>query len=1376
MAAVAIGLWCLSPNPGYTQSDAWPTTGSWIEMLNSGSTLTTSALPVAPEPDRYQGQIPLRSHFTRSDGDGRLFFFGVDGNVYDKDGYLIADGSQVPGCTECLHPGCMEFQAVPVPGSCDLFYLIRTSGQSESVLGAQVHISILDLSAENPRWPGRFGRVWQAGDVPSGHPLENWFLTSNPGPGGYSVLLGTGSEFQKGSVPIVRVIDPTGTGDQLFMYSIFGNYVYTHRITSTGIVAVNTNYNGRMKIHVTNTPGVDRSQSCDADAAIGPNGEIMLTVAGPSLYKWLPATDQLVASYPLLIFRFNATTGALIDISGHLKLDESPSPDFNTNAVPVGVPQNTVRTGLKGCSIVDGGNKILLTGWEKIGSDAYPSIGLWDLATEQWTDLVDQFGITDVIGLVNVRLHRNAFPGTGEESIFFPKPNGLAALKSTEDIGQLDFVPNVDLSGTISVPPYTPPAGLGSGVEAPVRFLNAEITTDTYAERFADVDGACCDFRTAITARPGMTITQNTLWTATNNPFGNASTVTFAQDLVVASGATLTINGITVQFAPQAKLVVSRGARLNGNNSTFTSSCVRWPGIRVEGNTSNTYQGNHPGLPQDAEQGQAHLDHCTVENARYGVWCARETFEDVPDAAYYGGFVRALYSTFRNCITGVHISDYHRFDGNNPGTGPELPNRSLLAGCFFLTNEDWPGGAPVAMGVIQDVRHVRFFNCNFANEAPQLFPPDQTGTGLFLFDALVYVDGSGNPAQSYFRNFNKAVFNASGQFNPVRVQEMHFENNVYGIFDLGTSFAEYGHNTFLVPDQGTAPERRVGMYLWESKEFIIEENTFEGVGQEESVGIYFYGQQASPKGSAPPEDWTYDEERIYNNTFSNLKAGTVVDGLHRGNAQTSVDFGLQLLCGDYTDNTMDVALNARSLVRPNQGIVEDDGDDNRLAGNRYFTADCPSELNDWIFDDDWHEVEGYWGMVVNYKRHQLPNDIVDVSCPNEEDLNDLPIPFSGEFSKTLHCANGVYPMLQGNLGARRTAYNQARSLLTAAIDAFNGTVDLGQTPNLVEAIQQQNPSLSSAYLRDLLLSKHPLSDEVLQMVIAREVPLDPWHLTQVLLQNSPLSTGVWRMVQSEEVLPSFFEGMVEAAQQGGGLTLKQALELEISERRLQLAENRHVLGALYARDTVDTPLDSLTGIWLYDKDPGNAARRLEALIRLGQYSQAQALLNSTMANHMGKEIYQDLLTMHSATGGDWALLSSSDRIALQDHAGSGRTGAAWAAAILSSIREEVPALPVRFPVHTKSRRASGTRLPTGNALLTAIACYPNPTSGNTFVTYPSYLDGSTMLLTDSKGALVKAWTLRGAGVMDVGTVELPDGLYLMSIAGTAYSTKLTVQH
>ncbi|HNU57056.1 MAG TPA: hypothetical protein PKN30_10735, partial [Flavobacteriales bacterium] len=693
--------------------------------------------------------------------------------------------------------------------------------------------------------------------------------------------------------------------------------------------------------------------------------------------------------------------------------------------------------------------------------------------------------------------------------------------------------------------------------------------------------------------------------------------------------------------------------------------------------------------------------------------------------------MRASFTTFRNCITGVLVTDYHRFDGNDPAEGPEMPNRNFFAGCVFETTEDWPDGAPFAMGMLQNVRHVRFLNCSFANEAPEVFTSGAKGTGLWLDHALAYVDGSGNAQQSFFRNLDMGVYNASGLFNPVRVQRMHFESNWTGIFDANSNSPEYGSNTFHVVDPAVPEVAGVGIYMWETKDFTVEDNTFTGNQEANTVGIYFYGQQAGPKGSAP-EDWTYYEERIYNNSFTGLQGGTVVDGVHRGDASTDVDYGLQLLCGDYTDNQLDIALNARSLIKPNQGTPPSNLDAGQLAGNRFFNIDC-NDSRDWTFDDLWNDVEGNMSTLINYKRHETPFILTGVECAGLPDLHDIEIAGSGTFNKTAHCGNGEYPIQQGSLGDRRGAYIAVKSLLTAVINTYEGTVDLGEKPDLIEAIQQQDPVLSSAFLRDLLLSKHPLSDEVIGLALAREVPLDPWHLTQVLLQNSPLSQGIWRNVQGDELLSPYFLAMVAQAQQGNGLTMKQALELEISERRAELAAHKRVLGAIYARDTTDTPVDSLAALVLYDKDPENAARRLEALIRLGRYPEADALLRDGMAKHLGREIYEDILAMHQATGGEWVSLGQSDREQLRIHAESGRTGAAWAWSILTSLKEEVAQPPVRFPVHTKNRRTVATYEPTGADAEPTIACFPNPSNANSFVTYPSFLDGSTLLLMDAKG-------------------------------------------
>lgn len=46
-------------------------------------------------------------------------------------------------------------------------------------------------------------------------------------------------------------------------------------------------------------------------------------------------------------------------------------------------------------------------------------------------------------------------------------------------------------------------------------------------------------------------------------------------------------------------------------------------------------------------------------------------------------------------------------------------------------------------------------------------------------------------------------------------------------------------------------------------------------------------------------------------------------------------------------------------------------------------------------------------------------------------------------------------------------------------------------------VLQSSMNYESAFLRNMLLQKYPLSDEVLRVAIERASSFDPWHLTQV---------------------------------------------------------------------------------------------------------------------------------------------------------------------------------------------------------------------------------------------------------------------------------------
>jgi hypothetical protein len=97
-------------------------------------------------------------------------------------------------------------------------------------------------------------------------------------------------------------------------------------------------------------------------------------------------------------------------------------------------------------------------------------------------------------------------------------------------------------------------------------------------------------------------------------------------NLIVRAGNTLTLNSMTLNMAPDCKIYVERGARLEALASTLTTGCTLpdkyWSGIEVWGNGLMS----HPpvgditsGYPFTTTQhGVAYLIESTISKARYG--------------------------------------------------------------------------------------------------------------------------------------------------------------------------------------------------------------------------------------------------------------------------------------------------------------------------------------------------------------------------------------------------------------------------------------------------------------------------------------------------------------------------------------------------------------------------------------------------------------------------------------------------------------------------------------------------------------------------------------------------------------------------------------
>ncbi len=134
--------------------------------------------------------------------------------------------------------GSWKCVAVPVPGECGLYFILTAMVSSPF---ANIQVSILDMNQPNPNDPSHQGRLL---NVETG---EHWayaqFNTSAWAPEAdrfwnlhdteYEGALGATSDI-KGNAPMIRVIDPDGTGAFYWMYVIYTTQVVEYRIDGPG--------------------------------------------------------------------------------------------------------------------------------------------------------------------------------------------------------------------------------------------------------------------------------------------------------------------------------------------------------------------------------------------------------------------------------------------------------------------------------------------------------------------------------------------------------------------------------------------------------------------------------------------------------------------------------------------------------------------------------------------------------------------------------------------------------------------------------------------------------------------------------------------------------------------------------------------------------------------------------------------------------------------------------------------------------------------------------------------------------------------------------------------------------------------------------------
>lgn len=1356
------------------QADAWISAtaasngnGNWTNLIGVPG---TAALPVPGGPNGYNGQVPRYSHHIRTNGSGSIIFFAVDGNLYDGDGYLIAD-ARGTNCQECLAPGVLEFISLPMPGQCGVYYLFSSVPRSLTYDGSHVQVSILDMNEPNPRFQqadvcnSYRGRLIGLHDfeVQQRYPsLSAWelgvdYLLDPTAPLSMVVAQLPINPTGKSQSPMLRIVQGAGPNDPSFLFAIMTTKTFVYRLTNVGVDLISPVAGlDHFPTYSTNDPFTSKQFYRDADARRTANGEIRLVMtSGPGLQTY-PFQLPIPPNHNMLAARFNGTTGTLVpgSVQGWL-IDPLPN--------PCGGPGGNSAGGLAGCALDPSANGAWYLAENTTDCNSWqPKLAHIEFATGTITDASAQ--VPGLQAYVRSRMYRNSGPSNTED-IHIPHAGGVAAFQNTAVPGTVTLTPSA-FSGAFP-PLHADPPGEASNNYQP-RFLNTAVQGDTHLS-IDNIAQCCTYFQTVPSAvvgghiqLPGMSPVS---WNGASNPLQpGSSTLVFNCDLVVESGAVLILNNLTAKFTDDAKVIVKRGGTLQLYNSTATSlSCPneRWPGIRVEGTTANGFQGVSQVVGGQTQyiQGYLRLENSTVENAVVGAWTTREAANGTAVPGHTGGRIFGINATFRNCISGARIDPYMR----TSSTGAALNNLSRFDDCQFITDQDWPDfgvNTPLHHARLLSVRGVRFNQCKFRNDIPDQFPQLARGwgiQGLAGFDVL----GSTGTDASLFSGLTVGVFAATSTTHKANVRQSWFRNNFVGAYFLGSTAPELSRSQFFVPT-GIWPNPAMGLLLQQSTAYLVEENTFTGLpGSNGNVGIYWKGNVLT-------------DNRVYNNSFSQLFVGTYVQDRHKGNTPTTEAKGLQVLCGDYTGCVFDYYLGDNTRIREDQGFWNGGGNpQNQLAGNRFYNGAVNgiliSSVQPLPLAPDFIPAPYF-----DYKRHNVPE--CDPINPSPF-YSDYFIPEATSFIKAEACGNGWLPAIGGGGGV--VGFGLAAAQLQSAQANLNGTVDTGEREDILEAIKRSTPWLPSHTLRDYLLARTPLSDRVLLTMLYREMPMDPSHLTQVLLANARLTEQVRMAVRETDLLNEYMLAIVLNA--GSGSTVKDLLMQEVVMRGDEKARYLAIALDEWATDTITPdPADSVLAMLAAHPDPSDYYLLAELEMERGDYMAATDWLDAAVAAKAEDAgLLRELVALHQTLDGDWCQANAAQRATLATMAGSIEPGSGFALNILYLLNETYEMPRAEEPSNEKSLRWTPAWRTTATER-PVLEAHPNPSNGQSWAVISVDLENGALLrVSDPQGRLVRTIRLAaGQRLAELDLMGLANGLYTCELIQGEYklgATKLTVQ-
>lgn len=1137
--AASLAAWCgWGMMEARAQADAWITstaasngTGSWTNMLGTPSPAV--ALPAPGGALGYNGQAARYSQHIRTNGSGQLIFFEVDGNLYDGDGYLIADArtapNAAPACTDCLAYGVMEFLSMPVPASCGLYFLFSAVPvTTDNPYYSHVQLALLDMTRPNPRFDAngqcnpRMGRLvdFSNGELYTDYPqFANWEYGAGyvlePSDYGNQLVLRSSDRMAKLPIeaegksqsPMLRLVQGATPNAPSWLFAVMTTKTFVYKITANGINPVSP-LPGYSHIPTDdNSTNTQKLYTRDADARLTSAGTIQLVQTDGYGLHIFPDDGQ---THNLLSIELNATTGQVLSAGGGYAIRGYRLPDCL--ALPPGA------IGLAGCALAPGGNAVYVISDVADCQTAAPSLLHVNLLNDAVQDITSLVPIT--AQHVKSRFYRNRALAGNSESIYVPRAGGVDELRNIASPTSIQFVSGA-LAGAVPPVHVDPPAGNTNNFQ-PV-FLNPSVQGDTHLSA-ANVAACCTYFQTV----PGIvaggftrTAGQSNWNGATNEVQPGSNVVVFNCDVVVEPGGRLFASNMTWKFTDNAKVIVKPGGYLDLNNCTLTSiTCyqARWPGVEAWGN--GTLAQNGTGAYQiPTYQGKLNAVNSTIENAQIGVLAGRRNsatgFTTYPLTG--GAVILMNGSTLRNCERGVDFRQYPYLATTTGALPP--PNLSRFTRTNFLTTNP-QGGAYTftAHARLDRVNGIQFRQCTFKNAVADAYYASganplgsiRLGYGIESYESefkvwpgCTSIVGVGqdcpaaNVLPTVFEGLDHGI-HALGGPNALRnftVDRATFTKNICGVYSSGVigfvakrSSFSFGNRNVPLTNPFENPlwfGYHRGLYSYNGYGFTVDDNSFTKAA----------GSPSDRKTEGVVIGYSKDHNvYVFRNTGSNLMEGFVGEGVCASlTAGYTPVIGLQFKCNTNQNNDRNLlSRKANDVTGPAQSthtIRSNQGEATHPMDNLFDGWDGTGDKWDFRVKTDYSPIS-YW-----HRNSGVDPYVPQVSSiPQIAALNYLMNPQQVASIPNNNCTFKV-PRLSPLL---------PDGIVTSTLRDFVETEKLAYG--------------TTRYLYEQLLDGGSTDEVVAEITSAW--PQDAWDLRAYLLSKSPyLTTGVLKDLNAQNKLP-----------------------------------------------------------------------------------------------------------------------------------------------------------------------------------------------------------------------------------------------------------------